>query len=40
MHFYECDSCHYHFEIEDVEATLYPPEHYEYGMCPDCFDKH
>lgn len=38
---YECEVCKKICEIEEIEATLYPHhhEHYEHGMCKECFDK-
>ena len=38
---YECIVCEQTFEIEEIEATLYPHhhEHYEHGMCKSCFEK-
>lgn len=39
MHTYECETCGITVEIEEVDATLYPPEYYEHGQCSPCFDK-
>ena len=41
MHQYECEICKKICEIEEIEAVLYAHnhEHYEHGMCQDCFEK-
>jgi hypothetical protein len=39
MHTYECESCGQFVEIEEIEAIMHPPEHYEHGQCKPCFEK-
>lgn len=39
MHNYDCETCEKVVEIEEIEATLFPPEYYEHGQCMDCFEK-
>ena len=39
MHTYECCTCNQTVEIEEIEATLFPPEYYEFNQCKPCFDK-
>ena len=36
---YECETCNNTFEIEEYEATMSPPEHYEFGKCNTCFEE-
>jgi hypothetical protein len=39
LHTYECEACNQSFEIEEIEAVLSPPEHYEHGQCKSCFER-
>ena len=35
----ECEVCEGFYEYERIELALNPPEHYELGMCKNCFEK-
>lgn len=39
MHTYQCETCNITVEIEEIDATLYPPEYYEHSQCQDCFER-
>lgn len=35
---YKCEICENYFEIEEWEAFFGNVEHYEFGLCSDCFN--
>lgn len=39
MDTYQCENCGEHVELEKSEMMMGNDEPYEFGLCPECFDK-